>query len=304
MSGFACFLPSEAMIHLRGSKIPEFLQGQLSCDTRKLSHSNAVMGALCNVKGRVLSDLLVLQLSDSHSVLRLRRSLASSVADTLRRYAQFSRISVDLDSRENAIVGTRESADIPGYEPLPAGSMAAALCDGMLSLQRGSNFGELLSIDPQNPMDFASHVASQTLDVEPRWAMETLRSGHYALELEDIEAFTPQALNYDLTGLVAFDKGCYTGQEIVARLHYKGHSKRRLQVLEAPQSMDATTIGRDTPLLSAEGTTVGRCLRAESAASTPTVVAAEVQSDHLDEVLLLPSGEQLRPLTMKPKHSP
>lgn len=291
------------MIHLRGSRIPEFLQGQLTCDTRKLSPSKAVLGALCNVKGRVLSDLLVLQLSDSHVVLRLRRSLASSVADTLRRYAQFSRISVELDSRENAIIGRRESGDISGGEPLPAGSMAAAPGDRIVSLERGSNFGEVLSIDPQNPIDLASHVASQTLDVEPRWAVETLRSGHYALEIEDFEAFTPQALNYDLTGLVAFDKGCYTGQEIVARLHYKGHSKRRLQVLEAPQSLNETTITRDTPLLNSEGDTVGRCLRVERAADTPTVLAAEVQSDYLDQVLLLTSGEQLSPLGGEPKHN-
>ncbi|WOJ93907.1 folate-binding protein [Congregibacter variabilis] len=303
MSGFACFLPSEAMIHLRGNKIPEFLQGQLTCDTRKLSVGNAVMGALCNVKGRVLSDILVLQLSDSHIVLRLRQSLASNVADTLRRYAQFSRISVDLDSREDAIIGTRESGEISDYEPRAAGSMATTLCDGILTLRRGSAFGEVLSIDPHKPIDLAGRVARQTLDAEPRWAMETLRNGHYALELEDLGAFTPQALNYDLTGLVAFDKGCYTGQEIVARLHYKGHSKRRLQVLQAAHDLDTPAIARDTPLLTPEGITVGRCLRAESAADAPTVLAAEVQSEYLNTVLLLTNGEQLRPLAHEATHN-
>ncbi|EED32710.1 glycine cleavage T protein [gamma proteobacterium NOR5-3] len=300
MSGFACFLPKEAMIHLRGSKIPEFLQGQLTCDTRKLSPGIAVMGALCNVKGRVLSDLLVVQVSDTHVVLRLRRSLATSVADTLRRYAQFSRISVEPDSREDAIVGLRESVVTPTPDALPAGHMAASIRTGTVTLQRTPGLSEILSVDPDNPIDLADTLNERTMDAEPRWAMETLRSGHYAVELEDLGAFTPQALNYDLTGLVAFNKGCYTGQEIVARLHYKGQSKRRLQIFETPESVNGPA--RDTPLQTSEGDTVGRTLRFESAPDAPSLLAAEVQSEHLRKVLFLDGKEQLKPLHLPQSH--
>jgi folate-binding protein YgfZ len=294
VSGFACFLPNETMIHLRGSKIPEFLQGQLTCDTRQLSPSAAVMGALCNVKGRVLSDVIVLQLSDSHLMLRLRRSLASRVAETLHRYAQFSRISVELDPRKDAVIGVRQTQDAPASQTLSAGSMPVSLDAGILSLQRGPRYGEIISVDAKNPKDLASLVADRSIDTEPRWAMETLRSGHYALELEDYEAFIPQALNYDLTGVVAFDKGCYTGQEIVARLHYKGQSKRRLQIFETAEIVEA--IARDTPLLTTEGKPVGRCLRVENAPDAHSLLAAEVQSNHLNNRLFLKTGGELKPL--------
>ncbi|WP_439107808.1 CAF17-like 4Fe-4S cluster assembly/insertion protein YgfZ [Congregibacter sp.] len=293
MSGFACFLPDEAMIHLRGNSVPEFLQGQLTCDTRKLSDTQALMGAYCNVKGRVLSDLTVVKVSDSHVILRLRRSLAKSIAGILQRYAQFSRISVDLDDSKASIVGVYEMEGIPSTEAIAPGSLVMNLNEGVMTLRRSSRHGELLSIDPEHPVELSSKVNSRP-EAAARWAMETLRTGHYALEQEDFEAFTPQALGYDLTGLVAFDKGCYTGQEIVARLHYKGRSKKRLLVFEAPLGVGA--VARDAPLLSRDGTAVGRCLRSESSEGTATLIAGEVQADSLNDTLFLNEGQALQTL--------
>ncbi|MDP5054244.1 MAG: folate-binding protein [Congregibacter sp.] len=304
MSGFACFLANEAMIHLRGQKISAFLQGQLTCDTRKLTDTRAVMGALCNVKGRVLSDLTVLQVSDSHVILRLRKSLAPRIVETLRRYAQFSRISVELDLRDQAIMGLREAGKPPGSQPEPASGLSVLPGNTTLTLQRGPGLREILSVDPASPADLSIAAGdsdgnnddntneSNDENNQARWALEILRGGHYALELDDLEGFTPQALNYDIRGLVAFDKGCYTGQEIVARLHYKGQSKRRLQVFEA--ACAAGLLIRETPVFSADGKAVGRCLRAEHAADSPVLVATEIQSDHLGKDAYLVGGEHLK----------
>ncbi|MFK8041274.1 YgfZ/GcvT domain-containing protein [Congregibacter sp.] len=294
MNGFACYLPDEAMLHLRGEKVPAFLQGQLTCDTRKLSNSQALMGALCNVKGRVLTDLTVVQLSDTHVVLRLRRSLAPRIAETLLRYAQFSRISVEVDPSDTAIVGVLDPESATNADLVQDGLVPVSLSDGELYLQRGAAYGERISLDGSTPASLASQHDAAIDDGPALWSQAMLRSGHYAVDLGDVESFTPQTLNYDLTGLVAFDKGCYTGQEIVARLHYKGRSKKRLQIYEADNG--AEDLSRDASLHNGNGDVVGRCLRKASADGAPTLVAGEVQSEMLNEAVYLVSGEQLRSL--------
>ncbi|WP_152025197.1 YgfZ/GcvT domain-containing protein [Congregibacter litoralis] len=313
MDSFACFLPGEAMLHLRGSKVPEFLQGQLTCDTRKLGPERALMGALCNVKGRVLSDLTVLYVSDAHLILRLRRSVAATIAKTLERYAQFSRISVELAAEEHSILGLggrdfaaecaidgdRSDAADSASNTVSPGSLPVTLRDDALLLQRGPGHGEVIAIDDAPARALASQgtASGSQADVDPvtSWEAATLRTGHYALELEDLECFTPQALNYDLSGLVAFDKGCYTGQEIVARLHYKGRSKKRLQIFEGPETLGP--IARDTSLQGESGEIVGSCLRRASYGNGRALIAGEVHSDHLNQTLFLPGGERLDAIT-------
>ena len=105
MSHYVATLNGEACVHLRGREIARFLQGQLTCDLRALAPVHAIAGAMCNVKGRVISDLWVLPVSDEHFVLRLRKSLARDFAGNLERYARFSRIAVELEERPGMILG-------------------------------------------------------------------------------------------------------------------------------------------------------------------------------------------------------
>lgn len=293
MSEFACFLPAEALLHLRGSKIPEFLQGQLSCDTRHLSSERAVAGAICNVKGRVLSDLTIVQLSDEHVILRLRASLAASIAETLQRYAQFSRISVESESGNELILGLW-SPPPDSDEDLPPGSFALSLRDDIAILVRSAWHKEIIARSASGRQTLSAVLADHEPGVERHWLAQTLRAGHYALEAEDQALFTPQTLNYDQTGLVAFDKGCYTGQEIIARLHYKGRSKRRLQVFEL--SEEIAPIARDTPLYTPDKQLAGRCLRIEECQQSKRLLAGEVQSEFLSLPLQLDNGQTLKPI--------
>ena len=127
---------------------------------------------------------------------------------------------------------------------------------------------------------------------ETHWAAETLSGGHYALELEDSERFTPQALNYDRTGRVAFDKGCYTGQEVVARLHYRGQSKRRLRLYEAT----GPAPDRGTELFDDAGREVGECLRSEIDRKGRTLLAAMVKADLDSGTLRCADGTTVTPI--------
>jgi folate-binding protein YgfZ len=293
---FACTLEGEALIHLRGARIAEFLQGQLTCDLRRLAPDAAVAGVLCNPKGRVLTDLKVVQVSEEHSVLRLRRSLAASIAETLQRYAQFSRIAVALEPRTTALAGVYGDLDALPAEalPLPGGIDQVVRSAGVVVVRHGAAQLELIAVDADDDRALPALVAALPAGAGSTWQAEFLAAGHYALEEPDSGQFTPQALNFDLTGRVAFDKGCYTGQEVVARLHYKGQSKRRLAVYETPQAGNATL--RDQPVLDERGETIGSCLRTERDRHGRLLLAAQVISERTQLPAKLADGSQLTPL--------
>ncbi|MEM9757669.1 MAG: folate-binding protein [Pseudomonadota bacterium] len=297
---FLTELTHEAIIYLDGRKIEDFLQGQLTCDLRQLGPDTAVHGALCSAKGRVISDLWVLQLSDERCVLRLRRSLAESFAAHLARFAQFSRISVTLDERDETVFGIHGAA--PERLPLKtAGDCRTA--DGVLCLRSGPTQAQLVltssarsSGDAITEVLAAMDCATTASGTEAAWRAEELRQGHYALETDDSERFTPQALNYDERGLVSFQKGCYTGQEVVARLHYKGKSKQRLQIFTAPAGYHPE-IGASLFL---DGASTGTVLRHETDASGQTIIAAMIPAAHRATALTDGQGEELTPVQAMP----
>ncbi len=289
-------LADESIIYLNGRKIEEFLQGQLTCDLRQLSLERAVHGALCSVKGRVISDLWVLKLDDERCLLRLRRSLAGSFAEHLARFAQFSRISVTLEDRDASVFGIYGEVE----ESLPLESPGdCGRTDGALLLRSGPRHAQLMLIptgdgvlaSARDVLEAMNCATDHTGSAEA-WRAEVLRDGHYALETEDSERFTPQALNYDERGLVAFNKGCYTGQEVVARLHYKGKSKQRLQVYTASPGR-RPEVGSTLLLGDAN---VGTVLRCETAMGGESIVAAMVVAEHRAATLTDEQGGQLRPL--------
>jgi folate-binding protein YgfZ len=288
MTRYITGLPGEASIHLRGSDIPRFLQGQLTCDLRKLKPAQAIAGAMCNVKGRVISDLWVVPAGEDHCILRLRRSLAEEFAENLERYARFSRITVEVDHREDAITGIYGDIDASGLPGAP-GDMVEV--DGRLWLRSGPMQAQCIDLDTKRETRPASLPEGAETGQQAHWQAETLNDGHYALEKTDSERFTPQALNYDESGRVAFDKGCYTGQEVVARLHYRGQSKKRLAVL-----IGEGAVASGDAIVDEAGNRVGECLRTEQDRRGRLLVAAEVNAAARGTPLAVADGRPLTPV--------
>jgi len=293
-------LPDEAVLHLRGRNIPEFLQGQLTCDLRRLTDQRAVRGALCSVKGRVISDLWVVPVDGEHLLLRLRRSLAAEFAGHLERYARFSRISVKADEGLPSTLGLFG----PGTSALCGEAPGACRQHGARVLLRsGRQQWQLIAADDAPLSDGDLHHWCGEAALAPAeaasaegWYAEELAGGHYAIEAADRERYTPQALNYDELGLVAFDKGCYTGQEVVARLHYKGRSKHRLQIYRAAGDADID-IGED---LRREGAAIGEVLRRARCTDGSLRLAAMVAADARGAGAETARGVALTPDTAMP----
>jgi folate-binding protein YgfZ len=228
-------LPKEALLHLRGPDATSFLQGQLSCDIRTLDSETAVNGLYCTPQGRVICDLLIAQAEPGHLLLRLRRDVRDIAAAAFSRYIVFSRAELAADRDDwqvfalwgpGAAERLRASAGTA-----PDGPGRAACGDGFALIQvdeAGEQF-ECLLDTAGGASELTERLAQGTSPGEAgAWEALQIIAGRARIETAISGEYIPQMLNYDLTGFISFNKGCYTGQEVVARLHYRGKPKRRL----------------------------------------------------------------------------
>ncbi|QIB64491.1 CAF17-like 4Fe-4S cluster assembly/insertion protein YgfZ [Kineobactrum salinum] len=231
---------AEALLHVTGSDALDFLQNQTSCDLRELETGRACYGVYCTPQGRVVCDFLALQAAPDHLILRLRHDILEQTVSTLARFAMFSKVNLQpqLDHWQLLVCwGERAGPALAAlYPQLPAGALDCVSQDGALLVQldaSGSRFECLIDnrAQPQLAQQLAGQLAAGD---ETEWHALTLQDGIARIEAATVAQFLPEQLNYDLTGHINFRKGCYPGQEVIARMHYRGKAKRRMLLMQLP----------------------------------------------------------------------
>ena len=254
-------LEQEALLHIAGPDSLTFLQGQTTCDTRNLDSSHALPGVYCTPKGRVVCDFLLSQLGEEHYALRLRRDIRAGSAATFGKYIIFSKAELDAGRDDWQVLACwgedagRALSDIFGATP--AERFGASCGDGFVVVQLDEDGRQFeCYLDSANKPELLAQMGEiMQQSTEEQWQALQIGSGIGRIEAATVEAFIPQMLNYDLTGHISFTKGCYTGQEVVARLHYLGKPKRRMYLAELSGSEPPTA---GTPLFSSDtGQSVG-----------------------------------------------
>jgi len=247
-------LEQEALLHIAGPDTLTFLQGQTTCDTAQVGEQRGVLGAYCTPQGRVVCDFLLAQLAPEHFALRMRRDIRDHAAQVFGKYIVFSKAELDATRDDWLVLGiwgadaAAALADIFGAAPGAAWERSAGEDHVLLcSDDRGAQFELLLATD--SPRRAALDEVMQQAP-ESAWRERQIAAGVARIEAATVEQFVPQVLNYDLTGHISFSKGCYTGQEVVARLHYRGKSKRRTHLAQLPAGHAAAA---GAPLYSAGG---------------------------------------------------
>jgi folate-binding protein YgfZ len=193
------------VLAFRGPDAARFLQGQLSADIEKLAPGSSTFAGFHNPQGRVIA-LLALARTGAEEVLAvLPRELASIVLQRLNRFVLRSKLRITDESSEWHALGIHGPSTTPAAATLAWGSRRVVLnrADGI----------------------FISGDASG----RNAWELADVAEGLPQVYAATSESFVAQMLNLDLLGAIAFDKGCYTGQEVIARAHYRGRVKRRLQ---------------------------------------------------------------------------
>ena len=224
-------LLSQGLIIASGEDAQAFLQGQLSNDITRVSRSRAQLAAYCTPKGRVLATLLLWNTEDGY-VLELPRELCDSIRKRLQMYVLRSRVQLTDASDQPAVIGLvgPDAAVVVRSELGIALSSDydVAQSNGLTAIGLPGGRVQVIA-DVVRGVETWDRLARSCVAVgEEIWDAHAVAAGIPAITAATQDQFTPHMLNLDLVGGVSFDKGCYTGQEIVARTQYLGQVKRRL----------------------------------------------------------------------------
>ena len=229
-------LPEEAILLFEGNDALTFLQGQTTANFKNLTYPATVLGAFCDVKGRVLADFMAVVIDEQHVLLRVSTDLCGPMIDHLKKYLQFSRTNLEACNYPIVgVIGKAAAADY-GARQLTELSQPLKVPAGWL-IARDADTAEVIVIE-RSELDKISLESGPDNRNPEAWRAHTVSRGEARVRELTTGRYLPQDLNYDLAGWIAFDKGCYTGQEIIARLHWRGQPKRRLyraKTTTAPQ---------------------------------------------------------------------
>ncbi|SEN38592.1 hypothetical protein SAMN04487857_11538 [Pseudomonas sp. ok272] len=236
-SAFFCTLSHEGVLAVRGSDASKFLQGQLTCNLNYLSDTQASLGARCTQKGRMQSSFRILLEGDGVVMAMASELLEPQLAD-LKKYAVFSKSKLTDESAawvRFGLFNADASLAALGLN-VPQETDSVARNNGLIAIRVSPGRTELWI-----PAHQAQALAGQLSATLPPgtlndWLLGQIRAGIGQVMPGTRELFIPQMLNLQAVGGVSFKKGCYTGQEIVARMQYLGKLKRRLYRLQLDAS--------------------------------------------------------------------
>lgn len=212
-------LPELGVIRVAGEDAATFLQGQLTQDVVLLKPGQSNLAALCNPKGRMLASFMAIKRAEDDIWLICSQDLLASTLKRLSMFVMRAKAKLSDASAQLAIHGligetaVRSEGTIEGHIICPLASS-----DGVPRALRVA------------PVDAPAPLAPALDPVLWHWA--DARSGVAMVTKPVAEAFVPQMLNYESVGGVNFKKGCYPGQEVVARSQFRGAIKRRAFVAQ------------------------------------------------------------------------
>jgi folate-binding protein YgfZ len=213
------------VIQVQGEDAAKFLHGQLTQDFSLLGLEQARLAAFCSAKGRMQASFIGFKRSPTEILLVCQRDLLAATLKRLSMFVMRAKAKLSDASEAFALYGLAGSATQPAPLEVPwtlfqQGEAWLVNLYPALEVQRQLWLAPVEAAPPQG----------QPLPMET-WAWSEVRSGVATLNQAVFEAFVPQMLNYESVGGVNFKKGCYPGQEVVARSQFRGTLKRRAFVL-------------------------------------------------------------------------
>jgi hypothetical protein len=238
-------LSSMGEIQVAGNDATTFLQNMLTNDVSALTIGQTQLTGLCNPKGRLLSIFMLTQHSQSYSI-HLPKELVAPLTQRLNMFKLRSQVTLNA-IEDGYVIGLIGDFSIPSEL-------------NTVTVPKTAEKLRLVSCSPHQ-LEFIESVQKQADEVltESVWQQVWIELGLPMVFLSTQETFTPQQVNLDLVDGVSFKKGCYPGQEVVARLHYLGSPSRRLfqGVLASSHLPEA-----GTSVLDDQGETLGHIVQA------------------------------------------
>jgi len=232
-----CDLSHLGLIAVYGEQAAEFLQNMLSNDILQIDEQHNQLNSLCTQKGRMLSNFRVFKRGDTYYI-RIPQALLESTLKRLQMFVLMSKVT--LEDASNALVrfgysGPDAAKELSTFlDDIPSEVDEVTQISGVTiirvpgTLPRYEVYGEL-----ETMKNLWNHLNVRSAPVgHDAWALLDILAGIPTIYETTSEAFVPQMTNMQLVNGVSFKKGCYPGQEIVARMQYLGKLKRRMYLLD------------------------------------------------------------------------
>lgn len=280
-------LDSWGIICVQGQHCQSYLQGKITCDVISLEKNSFTFGAQCNANGKVCSVFRLFHHNGGYALAQ-PKSLISVGLHELKKYALFSKVEIASSS-----------------EPVLAlfGSMATQFIDTVTETRgdvRRIDGGTAINTGPHTWMVIAGNEAivenlvtrcSPRVVPEANWLYREIVSGVPILTRQQQFEYTPQALNLQIIGGISFKKGCYLGQEVVARARYRGTNKRSLYALEGELAKPVEPVEIERSTTGEHWRSAGKLMNLVKV-SRDRWMGQLVLPNHLDSDTLFRSGSQ------------
>ena len=295
-----CDLSDLTTLALSGDDALTFLQGQVTNDVTLLGSDKAHYSGYCSPKGRLLALFLAYRQAEAIH-LQFNGELAEPIAKRLKMYVMRSKVKLDNLSDDTVKLGlsgaNAEQALSVFFSTIPAQALDLSYNENGTLIRLS---GPLPRFEIVCNTDTAKRIWTELKKTcqpvgKAAWEWLEIQAGIPDIALSTQEEFVPQMVNLDCLNGINFKKGCYTGQEIVARTHYLGKVKRRTHLLHlatsapAQAGMDVVTDKQDV---------VGKVVRAAPAPNGGHDVLAEIRLDSLEAGDLFINGVKLELRTL------
>lgn len=283
-------LSQQGMLAVRGTDAAKFLQGQLTCNLNYVSHDQSSLGARCNPRGRMQSSFRLVMQGDGF-LLSMSRDLVEKQQAELAKFAAFSKSTLHDESADwvqLGLINPDRTLQELGIE-LPDNAGAVLQHNQVLAIRISDKLAELWLPAAEAPCflrQLASHATEQD---DNAWQLELIRHGICHVTASSYESHIPQVLNLPALDGVSFKKGCYTGQEIVARMQYLGKQKRHMLRFA---SATAELPEPGTALLQADGGKAGEVISAARSADGIELLAVVLLETAQQQSLFMDTEER------------
>jgi len=285
---FAIKLNDMAAISLAGEEQNKYLQGQVTCDVNSVDEHKLLNGSHCDAKGKVFSVFRLIQRKSANLLIQPKTTVAASLAE-LKKFGVFAKVTIEAveDLSYLAVCGEEaEAALTQQLAKLPTQSSPVETLDTTTIVYLAGNTPRYLLIDDENTISSIATKLNLITYTHKAWDLLEIIEGFPTLNESAISAYVPQMLNLQALDAISFTKGCYLGQETVARMQYLGKNKRALYGLKGQASSPVTDQSTIEKQLGENWRKAGDLLACYTADNGETYIQAVLASDTDEETKL------------------
>jgi folate-binding protein YgfZ len=221
-------LSHTGLLRVSGEGAMKLLQGQLTCNIAEITADQSRLGAHCNPQGRILSFFRIWYFQDAYYLQMPKETVPEAMA-ALQKYAMFFKVTLTDESDTLGRISYQGDALKNHFVTLPVQMDATITVDDLLITQiTDTAHYEIIGAMSRLQKIINALAIKTTVDNINAWKTIQITAGIPTIYANTIGKFLPHEINLQHINAVSFNKGCYTGQEIIARMHYRGQLKKRM----------------------------------------------------------------------------